>query len=255
MRLILSQLDLDPDAGVANLGAVRDEVRDSSEVAAEDVLLLPELVGGESHPADYEASVRELAAALGCHVVGGSHYPAGGAARVNRGLVAGPDGSVRCHYEKLHPYGVERSACVEAGTAPGWFECAGRQVLVLLCADFWFSRVFHDLPLEPDVVLVSSFSVSRKPDPHQPRSLWRHMAVARAYEFGAFVGISDWAHPIEHAGTVSSGVAGLARPNPPLREPYFQPVSRAGTEAFELDFERLEELRRDRGATGFLQSV
>jgi predicted amidohydrolase len=253
MRLILSQLDLDPEAGLVNLRRVEEQVRGAiPRIAPEDVLVLPELVAGDCSQLDYDSAVGRLATQVGCLVVGGSHYASNGSGRINRGSVATPDGRILCRYEKVNPYGVEHERAVAAGSSPGWFEYAGRQVVVLLCADLWFSRVFHSLPVEADVVLVSSFSVSQKPEPRHPRALWQHMAVSRAYEFGAFVGISDWAHPVEYAGTPSSGVAGLATPNPRLHESFFRPVGDVSFEVFELDFGRLDELRADRRRRGFV---
>lgn len=285
MRLILSQLDLDPHAGLVNLLRFEEEVRAAvGPVAGDDVLLLPELVGSECAADEYEAAVAALAGDLGCHVVGGSHYPVVGesnqpvvgesnqpavgesshpvsepsrddpdeARRTNRGCVATPDGHVLARYEKQNPYGVEHATAVVPGDPPGCFRCGERTVAVLLCADFWFSRVFHALPEEPDVVLVPAFSVSQKPDPAHPRALWRHMSVARAYEFGAFVGVSDWAHPVDYQGVKSSGVAGLAAPNPPLGEPFFRALSGARFAVFALDFDRLDDLRENRRARGFV---
>lgn len=252
MRVILTQLALDPREGLKNFRAIQDIARKAApRITAGDILLLPELVGGDATSPDYERTIQALALELGCHVVGGSHYPAEAAARVNCGVVASLTGEVIARYEKLNPYGIERLTGVQAGSSVGWFTCCGRHVAILLCADFWFARILDTLPFQPDIVLVSSLSLSEKPRPDHARALWQHMAVARAYEIGAFVGISDWAYPTEYAGSYSSGVAGLAAPNPPLEETHFHSLPSHGAEAFELDFEQLTELRSERQARGF----
>src|SRR5262245_39161869 len=252
MRVILTQLALDTREGLRNFPAIQHIVRKAApRITAGDIVLLPELVGGDAASSDYECTIQALARELGCHVVGGSHYPAESAARVNCGVVANMTGEVIARYEKLNPYGIERRTGVQAGSSVGWFTCCGRHVAVLLCADFWFAQILDTLPVQPDMVLVSSLSLSEKPRPDHARALWQHMAVARAYEIGAFVGISDWAYPIEYAGRRSSGVAGLAAPNPPLEETHFHSFRSQGAEAFELDFDQLNELRNVRHARGF----
>jgi hypothetical protein len=86
-------------------------------------------------------------------------------------------------------------------------------VLVLICADFWYSEIFLSrLSPRPDVILVPTFSASSRTTPRAARSLWKSMAVSRSYEFGVYVGISDWRHPAEYHGLKSSSVAGLADP-------------------------------------------
>ena len=61
---------------------------------------------------------------------------------------------------------------------------------------------------------VPALSVSQRNHPQMASARWRHAAVARAYEQAAFIAVSDWAHPIQAQGKPSSGVAGLANPNP-----------------------------------------
>ena len=69
---------------------------------------------------------------------------------------------------------------------------------------------------------------------------------------GTFVGISDWGHPVDYRGVLSSGVAEIPSPNPPLDQPFFQPVAGIAFARFPLDFERLEELREKRRARDFV---
>ena len=74
------------------------------------------------------------------------------------------------------------------------FDFSGRRILVTICADFWFSDLFARAGRLPDLVLVPAYSVTRKSTPDYSRSLWRHLAIARAYELGVYVGISDWGY-------------------------------------------------------------
>ena len=127
----------------------------------------------------------------------------------------------------------------------------GRRVFVLICADFWFSDLFNRAAHLPDLVLVPALSVSRKPSPDYSRALWRHLAIARAYEFGAYVGISDWGHPSELPMLATSGVGGLADPTREHPDELFRPIAESGASAFDLDFAALDAFRRDRMERGF----
>jgi hypothetical protein len=127
----------------------------------------------------------------------------------------------------------------------------GRRALVVVCADFWFSDVLQRVEALPDIILVPACSVTRKPSPRFARALWRYMAVARAYEFGAFVGISDWA--LGSALPRAPGaVAGFADPTSTEPRELFTPVGRGGLAAHALDFDALERFRADRADRGFL---
>jgi predicted amidohydrolase len=59
-------------------------------------------------------------------------------------LVADPQGGIVTAYDKLRPYGIEAQLGVGPGTAVGQFEVLGCRVLVLVCADFWYSDVLSD---------------------------------------------------------------------------------------------------------------
>ena len=124
-------------------------------------------------------------------------------------------------------------------------------MLVLICADFWFADVFLRAGALPDLVLVPALSVTRKPTPDYSRTLWRHLAVARAYEFGCYVGISDWGYPSELPVLFASGVAGFADPTLIEPERLFQPVGEAAIRAYPIDFLALDAFRKDREARGF----
>lgn len=250
MKLLLVQPELSYSSGADNLEVVARLVEPfAGALSAGDVLLLPEHVDVRPSRAAYEGDVRRLAARLGCHVVGGSHHEERDGARVNSGIVSDATGAIVGAYEKLRPYAEERSR-VQPGAALGEFSVAGRAVLVLICADFWFSDVFYRAKELPDLILVPAFSVTRKPTPGYSRSLWQHLAVARAYEFGAYVGISDWAHTDTPGHLSASGVGGLGDPTTSDPEGLFLPVGGA-VRLFDLDFGALGDFRRDRVDRGF----
>lgn len=250
MRLLLTQLDADPGVGLDNLGQVERML--PTDVSHDDVLLLPELFGGEIETAAYEQHLGEFAARVGCHVVGGSHHAPAGGELTNAGTIVGPSGAVIDRYGKRRPYGSEQeTVTADHATGAGRFHIAGREVVVVVCADFWFSEFLHGLDTSPDVVLVPAFSVSQKPSPDHARSLWTHMTASRAYEFSAFIGVSDWAHPVAWDGLPSSGVAGFADPNPTLDRVHFDPAGDAGVMIVDPDFARLDELRLNRIERGF----
>ncbi|MBX3131442.1 MAG: carbon-nitrogen hydrolase family protein [Polyangiaceae bacterium] len=251
MRLLLVEPRLTYDDDRANREAIERALADASLTpGADDVLLLPERFQLAASPAEYEATVCGLARRLGCHLVGGSQHAQRDGAAVHRGLAVAPDGTVTGQYEKLRPYASERSV-VGAGTTLGELRVAGRDVLVLICADFWFSDLLLAATRQPDLVVVPALSVSRKPSPDYSRAMWRHLCVTRAYELGVYVGVSDWSHDSTLPALHASGVSGLADPTQLLPEALFAPVAPARARAFSLDFEALEGFRQDRRDRGF----
>jgi predicted amidohydrolase len=250
MRLILVQAQLAHD-GSTNLDRIRaglDVAR--IDFARDDVLLLPERFDPRVEAAPYERDVTSLARSLGCHVVGGSHHERRAGGDVNAGAIVDPSGDVVGRYEKLRPYASERPF-VEPGTGLGEFTISGARVLVLICADFWFVDLFLRATRPPDVVLVPALSVTRKSSPDYSRALWRHLAISRAYEFGAYVGVSDWAYPSELPIHFSAGAGGFADPTALDPEKFFSPIGETGVAVHELDFAALEAFRQDRIARGF----
>src|SRR5262245_43008781 len=220
----------------------------------DDVVLLPEGIHPSQDGERYARDVAALARALGCHVIGGSHRERLAAgATVNAGLAFDPAGQPVGRYEKLRPY-AEEAHGVQGGTVLGELTIAGHDLLVLICADFWYSDVFQRLRRAPEVVLVCALAVTRKPTPHFARTLWGHLAVTRAYELGAYVGISDWASDSEVAGLRVGGVGGFADPTATTPERLFTPIPATGAAAHRLDFAALRSLRRERRARGFLCS-
>ncbi len=251
MRLVVIQPQLASGPDADNLSAVRRLLAERAPKLDEgDVLLLPEHVSPTDSKDEYVQQMADLARDHGCHVVGGSHHQKRGEGAVNAGIVAGPTGDVLGHYQKLRPYAQERTA-VRPGAVLGEVEIVGRPVLVLICADFWFADLFASARRLPDLVLVPALSVTRKPSPDYSRALWRHMAVSRAYEYGTYVGISDWGHPSRLPTQFTCGVGGLADPTTTDPADFFRPLGADDLAIHTLDFDALARFRRDRVERGF----
>lgn len=247
MKLLLVNPALVAGGHETNRAALRDLLAPfRGRIGPTDLALLPEhhYFGAWE---DYAAEMRELALWLGSTLVAGSAHRQVGATRVNTGAVFSSDGALITLFEKIRPYANERQH-VSPGTTLGQFVTEGRRVSVMICADFWFTDLFMKQPL-PDLVLVPALSVTRKPTPEYSRALWRHTAVARAYEYGVFVGISDWSADSTLPQLRTSGVSGFADPTVLDPEQLFRPV--AAAELIELDFSLLEAFRADRRARGF----
>jgi predicted amidohydrolase len=249
MKLVLLQPTLSFDATADNFGVIGRMLDHLAPLAPSDIVLLPEHWDLRTSRAAYEHDVSALARRLGCHVVGGSHHEDRDGGRVNVGAVADGGGQLIASYEKLRPYADERSRVV-AGGRLGELTIAGRRLLVLICADFWFADVFYRAHALPDLVLVPAHSVTRKPTPDYSRALWRHLAVARAYENGVYVGVSDWSHVPTPGRLAASGVGGFADATGVDPATFFRPIE-AGVQVIELDFAALDRFRTDRQVRGF----
>jgi predicted amidohydrolase len=249
MKVVLTQLELssEPTDHFQGVRAALDRARVALGPA--DILVLPERFDFRSAEL-YRASARRLARHLGCHVVAGSCHVPQGERIVNAGIVVDPDGRILADYEKLRPYGDELMR-VSPGFRLGQFQIAGRRIVVLICADFWFSDVFERIGALPDLVLVPALSVTRKPASAYAQALWWHLCVCRSYEFGAYVGISDWAEGSDLRVGRPAGVAGFADPTVVQPERLFERVGGTGVLVVEPDFERLRQFRKDRIERGF----
>ena len=249
MKLVLIQPQLSHEGD--NIAAIRELVLPrSDELDTGDLILLPEHVDSTDSQETYLSHIAALARDAGCHVVGGSHHQKRENGAVNAGAVVAPTGDVIGYYQKLRPYAQERTA-VHAGAMLGEIDVAGRRLLVLICADFWFADLFQRATRLPDLVLVPALSVTRKSSPGYSRSLWRHMAISRAYEYGAYVGISDWGHPSTLPLQFTCGVGGFTDPTTTDSRGFFRPIDDSGLSVFEVDFEALDAFRRDRVERGF----
>jgi len=251
LKLALVQPVLSAGDDTANMEEIRRiAAAVSPQLGAGDLLLLPEhfvFTGGRDA---YDAFLLQLAASAGCTIVGGSHHRNTSGGKVNCGAVVSANGETVAEYSKLRPYFQEQTH-VRPGTAPGSFTLDGVRVLVLICADFWYSDIILGMPEPPDLVLVPALSVSRKPSAGYAKSLWKHLAVTRAYEFGTFVGISDWAEDSTLPKYRTSGVAGIADPAATDPEKFFTPVPGGGATVTKLDFGSLAAFREDRRMRGF----
>ncbi len=253
MRLVLTQLTRrergtnNTRHGVDQLAALMD-----LGLGAEDVVLLPEVVsdiGMSQVDHSYKEEMSEFAQRLGCHVVGGSYFRAAGDDTItNSGIVFDSTGDAKAHYEKKKLYSGEREF-VQHGIGPQDFLIGGCRIRVFICADFFYSG-FHAAP-RPDLVLVAALSTSRKPSPHFSRAVWRHMAVAKAYELGAFVGVSDWTYDAQKRPS-ASGVAGFADPTQHDPAALFTPLDSGPFSVHTVDLAALAAFREDRKSQGFL---
>jgi omega-amidase len=249
MKLVLTQPRLSVDPGQDNFASMR-RLLDAAKLALapEDIVVLPERC--DERPGDaYRQAATTLARDLGCNLVAGSRHVDAGELRVNAGIALGPDGEVLGEYEKLRPYSAELGA-VRPGRHLGELRIAGCRALVLICADFWFSDVFERCQVPPDLVLVPALSVTRH-DPGYARGLWQHLAIARAYEFGAYVGIADWAVGSETRSLAVGGAAGFANPTATDPGRFFTAAPQGGLLVVDLDLAALAAFRRDRAARGF----
>ena len=252
MKVLLLEPSLVHSESADNLERIRDCLAGTrGKLSATDLVVLPERYELRADRARYEHGVAELARELGCYVIGGSQRELRGETAVNSGVAADGAGAIVGRYEKLRPYGVERQ-WVEPGSRLGEFTIDGRRVLVLICADFWFVDLILRASAAPDVIVVPALSVTREPTPHFARALWQHLAISRAYEFGSYVAVSDWAEDSSLPALTAAGVAGLA--DPTTRDPgrLFRKLAPGERSALlELDFDALEAFRRDRRARGF----
>jgi predicted amidohydrolase len=251
MRLFLTQPQLKAFDNAFNRDAVcraLDEANDG--FMKDDIILLPEHIFFTNDAEEYLHEIRTIAAHTGCTVVGGSFHEINDSVRRNTGAVVAADGSVLCNYDKLRPYADERNR-VDPGERLGECVIGGRRVLVLICADFWFSDLYGKVKELPELVLVPALSVTRKPSPDYSREMWRHLAVSRAYEFGVYVGISDWAQdsllPLHRCG----GVGGFANAATDDAGAFYSMIGPKRLQLVTLDFGQLDAFRSDREARGF----
>ncbi len=253
LRVVLVQPATWHDDGAANLRHAGAVLRHAGPFDDHHIVVLPELIGATMARDEYLIALRDIAVDTGAWVVGGSHYSTTGPL-TNGGAVVDPTGMVVDHYEKRNPYGVEHDHGVQPGDRHASFEITGRAVTVMICADAWFAELLLDPPTTADLIIVPSFSITRRP-PAFSQALWEHLAVARAYEFTAFVAVSDWRQGATYHGAPSAGVSGVADPFPRHPERYFVAADDADVSVHALDFARLDSLQRDRMARGFTRRL
>jgi hypothetical protein len=251
MRLFLTQPRLRAFDNEFNRHAVYRTLDDAKDgFGKDDILVLPEHTFFTNDAEEYLHEIRTMAAQTGCTVVGGSFHEIHDSLRRNTGAVVAADGSVLCSYDKLRPYADERQR-VDPGSRLGECIIGGRRVLVLICADFWFSDLYSKVKELPELVLVPALSVTRKPSSEYSRTMWRHLAVSRAYEFGVFVGISDWAEDSVLPVHRCSGVGGFADAATTDVRAFFTPIGQQRLQIITPDFGSLDAFRSDREARGF----
>lgn len=237
--------------GVANFAEVErllDSMPKPDGGAA--LVVLPELVGASMDRDAYTDAVTNLAGRLGRWVVGGSHHWLQGTGTRNAGLVAGPDGDVVAAYQKRNPYGSERADGVLDGDGPIVFDAMGVTVGAVICADFWHSECIQQLDPHPDVIAVASFSISRGRAPGAAKELWRHLAVARAWEHGVHVGISDWSPESTYGELSATGLAASVSPAPTRPERFITALGNRRVRTVRVDIDRLRSFRADQHHSG-----
>jgi predicted amidohydrolase len=237
--------------GLVNLTAAHDALIDLGPLDDSHVVVLPELVGATLPEPDYLAGLRRLASTSRAWIIGGSHHAA--APVTNSGIVLAPDGTVVARYHKRNPYGVEHDHGIRSGDCDTTARIAGHDVAVLLCADAWFAELLLDAPVAADLVVVPSFTITRRP-PAFARALWSHLAIARAYEFTTFVALAHWPLGTDYYGAPSAGTSGVADPAPDHPDGYFTPAAETVTSVHHLDLERLRRHRADRAARRFIRT-
>ena len=253
ISLVLVQPSEWHDDGVVNLRMATDALRDLGPLDATHVVVLPELIGATLPTTTHQTELRRLVSATGAWVIGGSHYATTGP-RTNSGLVLDPDGDLGDGYEKRNPYGVEHDHGIRPGDRHASFVIGARTVTVMICADAWFAELLLDRPSKVDLIVVPSFSITRRP-PAFSQALWCHLAVARAYEFSAYVAVSDYHVGATYHGAPSAGVSGIADPWPTEPDRYFSLATDGTVSVHKLDFTRLDRLRHDRVARGFARRL
>ena len=251
MRLILTQPKLQAFDSQYNLDAIETLVlKLKGQYRPDDILLLPEHFTDNSDIQVYSKFLHHLPAITGCTIVGGSHHRNIDGKQMNAGTIIQPDGKEVGTYTKLRPYFHELKH-ITPGSSLGEFTINGKNLLVLICADFWYSDLILRATKLPDIILVPSLSVSRKPTADYSRTLWRHLAITRAYEFGVYIGISDWSEDSSLPKYRTCGVGGFADPTRIEPEKIFTPISNDGIAVVDLDFNALEQFRNDRKIRGF----
>lgn len=241
----------DHEANCASVRAIAHDIRDKNVRA--DFLILPECFFRQPDIQAYEQFVGEIAATTQACVIGGSvraRIPPDEEELYNAGYVITPERKILDAYTKHHPYGSEVGLGVMAGEGCSEFQWNGIRCAVVICADFWDSRLLHRLSAPPDLLCVVAASVSQEHGPTAARNLWQSLAVTRAFECTSVVAISDWAVGPVDAQRATCGVAGVADPTD--LSGCFQPIADTATwQAFTLDLEKLRSFRAARRDRNF----
>ncbi len=251
MKIALLQPKLaqkDPGGNLHTIHALVD--RNLTKLRKVDICVLPECWFRSLSRREYESEARKIQKKLKTVLVAGSHHEADGVSVYNRGVVLGKDGRVLARYGKRHPFDREAHHGVKAHGEICEFKLGGARVAVMICADFFFSEIFHKFRHQPDIVFIPAESVSSSSnDPRYGRNIWHHTAVARAYEFTTFIAISDWATSSEAR---TCGATGFADPTTQDNEPFFQWAGEGeGVLIAQANLERLKTHRKRRQSMNF----
>ena len=251
MKLILLQPTLKAFDDRYNPDAIEALIRKfQSRIHQDDLLVLPEHFTSDSSAERYEEYTAHLASIAHCTIIGGSHHRKIGTAYQNVGNAIDREGNIIGNYSKLRPY-FEEQKRVSPGQYFGQFTLNNINIIVMICADFWYSDLLLSIGRQPDIVIIPALSVSRKSTPDFSKAQWKHLAIARAYEFGMYVGISDWSAASQLPKYRTCGVGGFADPTQTEPDLFYQPISEEGFSAFEIDMDALHAFRDDRKMRGF----
>ncbi len=142
------------------------------------------------------------------------------------------------------------------------FEWHGVRIGVLLCADAWNSQCWELPATSPkeaklvDCWCIVAESISEEHGAAAGRDLWHHMMITRAFEYGAYVAVSDWAAGSgkEDGGSLECcGVAGFV--DPTAKQVTVQAVPSSSSRAtFTIDLPALTRLRARRESRHFLST-
>jgi predicted amidohydrolase len=254
MRAAVVQLNSGPDPA-ANLAAADTHVRAAAADGA-TLVVLPEkfnvLGSGEDLRAGAEDAdsgpavtwMRETAAELGLDLIGSISVRGAGKLR-NVCVHAGPGGSVRATYDKMHMFDVvvdgkeyRESAHEDPGDEIVLSETAdGVELGLSVCYDLRFPELYRELAVRGARILVvpAAFTVATT------RDHWEILLRARAIEDQAFVLAANQVG--SHGGGLRSG--GRSAIVDPWGVVLAQMPDRVGHVTAELDLPAQERIRRE----------
>lgn len=172
------------------IGAADDGGERAESPVRPDLLVLPEMfatgfsmnaVSNAAFAEETRAFLRELAAGLSVHVLGGYAEPTEDRP-ANACSIFDPAGTEVLHYRKLHPFSLaNEDRHYRPGDALETVEVAGVRVTPLICYDLRFPEPFRAAARDTDLFCVPANWPSKRSYP------WSTLLRARAIENQAFV--------------------------------------------------------------------
>jgi len=195
MRAHLVQFDIAWEDKNANYERVRSLVA-SASIQPGEMIVLPEMFDTgfslkvektADHEGETQSFLVQLARRRSVYVWGGFTIRRADGMGLNRAIVAAPDGSITCQYDKMHPFsfGRESERFVGGGEVVTGRWAAGEESLMIcpaICYDLRFPELFRrGLSLGAELFVVGANW------PAERAAHWRALLVARAIENQAFV--------------------------------------------------------------------